>query len=75
MCNISAVSSAKSISLIRTFHTLVFAGRWARLNSLPPVLECRHTSSEDEPKVEESNRKKNIPNKVGARTQLCFVPL
>ena len=69
VCDISAESSAKSISLIRTCRALGFARRWIGLNSLHQTL------SEDEPKVYESSMKKNIPNKVCARMQPCFTSL
>ena len=40
-----AVSSAKSISLIRTLHTFVFARRRARLKRLPLLLVWRKMPS------------------------------
>ena len=73
--DISAALSAKSISLVRTRRTLISARRRARLNTMPSVLECKHTPSGDGPKAQENSREKNIPKKVGAMTQSCFTPL
>ena len=70
-----AASSANSISLMRTVRTLVFALSRARLNSFPSLLVCKWTPSVDCSNANFSSREKNILNKVGARTQPCFMPL
>lgn len=47
VCAVRAASSANSNSHMRTFRTLVFAWRRARLNRLPSLLVWRYTPSSD----------------------------
>ena len=75
VCDVTAASSAKSRSLIRTSCILVFAISLARLNSLPSDLVCRYTTSVEVPKACFSTMEKKMLKRVGARTQPCFTPL
>ena len=75
MCDVKAVSSANSIFLMRKVRTLVFAFRGARLNSFPSLLVCGWTPSSEWRNAKFRIKEKEMPNKVGARTQPCFTPL
>ena len=47
VCAVRTASSANSNSRMRTFRTLVFARRRARLNRLPSLLVWRYKPSSD----------------------------
>ena len=68
-------SSAKSISLLRTLHTLVLAFTRARLNTFLSVLVCKQIPSVGELRAYDSIREKNVRKIVIARTRPCFTPL
>ena len=70
-----AASSAKSISLMVVWRTLVLAFCQKRFNNLPSDLVWRKTSSVDEPKACLNMTAKKMPNRFGAITRPCFTPL
>ena len=75
VCEVTASSSAKSKSLMRTSRTLVFALSLARLNSLPSYLVGSYSPSVALPNACFKIREKKIPKRVGAKTQPCLTPL
>ena len=68
VCNVTAASSAKSMSLVRASCSLVFPLSLAWLNSRPSDLVCWYTHSDEVPKARFKSREK-IPMRVGSRTQ------
>jgi hypothetical protein len=58
-----------------TSLTFVVEGSRARLNSLPSDLVCIYMPYVDKSKAYDRSKEKKIPNRVGARTQPCFIPL
>ena len=75
VCEVTAASSAKSMSLMVFSVTLLFAFSRARLKSRPSDLVRRYTPSVDAPKACFKSRAKKMPKRVGASTQPCLTPL
>ena len=76
MCAVTAVSSAKSMSLMVVLRILVFArSESAMFYSLPSDLVCMYIPSVEVPKACLRRREKKMPKGVGARAQPCFTPL
>ena len=71
MYNSSTALSTKIIYLRRTCHTLVFAIRPTRMNSLSSVLGFRQIPSEDEPKGKQQGEQ--YPKQGKGVTLLHFI--
>ena len=69
MSEVTAPSSAKSMSLMRVTRTFVFALSLSRLNNCLSDLVCRYTPSVEVPKDVLQQRRKKTPKMVDARTQ------
>ena len=70
-----AVSSANSMSLMRTSWSFVLALRRPRLKSLPSDLVRRQIPSDAVPKACLKSRAKKIPKSIGARMHPCLTLL
>ena len=71
----TAASSANSMSLMRTSRNFVLALRRARLKNLPSDRVRRYIPSVVVSNACFSDRPKQMPKSVGARTQPCLTPL